>query len=251
MIDNSAIVLRGQEPNLIMIADYVGNEYCDELNAIIDILHEVTDIDGDIRYYLCDLTTCTNARNDFNINDEESCLHRTAILIEALKQDYIQHCATRRCVDRLELSVSARSCSRTKSKSRIRMRSHDVGAGALSPIPNIRSPLTPFQRIDRALAQYYYHFKPQNYGGKFMFYVQKHGFDENEIEDELGDGVIATDSMYIEMDPHFPLYSSMKANIESKEDKYRAIFNVIQYCYKYGEAPTEQQYRIHASKCGK
>eukprot|EP01083_Nonionella_stella_P010655 30298_1 len=266
MIDNSPIVLRGQEPNLIMIGDYNGDELDNqELYALVDLLHDVKDIEGDIRYYLCDIERPITTAYD--ISTETSCLNTSKQFIQVLTTHHIEHCATRQSVDRTdpELSVtSVGSMSHSRSVSgvsRISQYLHSKHKGKrnplflLSPVPlgtsfhYVTAPLcaademSPFERIDRALALYYHSFgKDRRYydakgNGKFHNFVHKQGFDEKEVDRELAgdDGV-----MYIEMDAMFPLYPSV-------EKGNRAVFNVIQYCYKYGAPPTEQQYHIHAA----
>eukprot|EP01084_Bolivina_argentea_P308053 532555_1 len=103
MIDNSSLGLRGQEPNLILIRDYMGGEIQmdhgqqdEELIYVCDILNEIIDIDGDIRYYLCDIQSKYNNNNNnkFDISNETLCLNITKQFINILQSDYKQKKAT-------------------------------------------------------------------------------------------------------------------------------------------------------------
>ena len=155
----------------------------------------------------------------------------------------------------MELSIRSFTRSRSyapsvsKKKKRHKHKNNDTlhRGGKLLPIPFTnsidefyyakREELSPFQRIDIALGKYYkminsnINYFNEDRKGKFLLYVKKHGFNENEIDDELGDGVRAKDSMYIEMDKDFPLFDDIKIN--NLNEKHEAIFSVLQYCYKY------------------
>ena len=67
--------------------------------------------------------------------------------------------------------------------------------------------------------------------GKFMECVQKIKFHEADIGMALGFKAKAANCPFIKMDTDFPL----KKNYRSKAAKNRAIFQVIQRCFKYGQ----------------
>ena len=67
--------------------------------------------------------------------------------------------------------------------------------------------------------------------GKFMECVQKLQFMEMDIPKVLGDKAKPNRCPFIKMDGDFPL----KKEYRSKADRNKAIFQVIQRCYKYGQ----------------
>eukprot|EP01083_Nonionella_stella_P288927 983217_1 len=99
----------------------------------------------------------------------------------------------------------------------------------------------PFQRIDKALAQHYASCNRNDYFdengiGKFIRFVKKHAFDENEIDWELGDDVNVEDCLYIEMDPTFPV-TSIPQHDMTDHLRNNEMLQILQHCYKYGVPP--------------
>merc|ERR1719334_1699097 len=56
------------------------------------------------------------------------------------------------------------------------------------------------------------------------------GFDEDQMEEQLGHNVEAMECLYIDMDGDFPL----KKKYKTTEERNEAIFIVLQDCYRLG-----------------
>eukprot|EP01084_Bolivina_argentea_P310952 538179_1 len=88
MIDNSPIVVSGQEPNVILIADFFGKDQVDDqFMEIYSLLDTVKDINGDIRYFLCDIES-PNDDKKLDLLTKESCKKITIEFIDLLKKDF-------------------------------------------------------------------------------------------------------------------------------------------------------------------
>merc|ERR1712228_1034170 len=211
----------------------------------------------DLRYYFCQIDDEIDSLNQklYNIQDENACLATTNRFINALRSHYKQKKFKRQSEDQYAVELSAKSMTEScqsmmRAKSRRANRNSDkcehslsisIKRGSLSPFPCLKYVplcnqdddekekriLTSFERIDRAMGLYYWNLgKNKKYfdadnKGKFLLFVLKNGFDEDAIEQELGDNVDANDSKYIAMDCDFPLFPFV-----NKKDRQYAIFNV-------------------------
>jgi len=95
---------------------------------------------------------------------------------------------------------------------------------------------TAFNKIDYGLATYYEICGRTDYFntdgiGKFMECVQSMNFKEVDIAKALGEKATAAKCPFIAMDDDFPL----KKDYRTKAAREKAIFQVIQRCYKYGQ----------------
>lgn len=115
----------------------------------------------------------------------------------------------------------------------------DLCASAGSPAAKRRE--TAFSKLDDSLAAYYEDMGRDDYydedgKGKFIEFVEINGFDEDQMEDQLGHNVEAMECLYLEMDENFPLKNSYKTT----EQRNVAIFNVLQDCYRLGRKSRSQ-----------
>eukprot|EP01083_Nonionella_stella_P115009 340549_1 len=89
-------------------------------------------------------------------------------------------------------------------------------------------------RLNAALNAYYKHMGVHTYQddgvGKFLTYVIEQDFDEDALEDELGDGADFEDCELVQFDPDIPL---KKDNL-TEQEKSKRIFLILQNCYKHG-----------------
>ena len=105
-----------------------------------------------------------------------------------------------------------------------------------------------FQRIDGALASYYQNLGYSDYVDpdtgidRFMQYIIDEELNDEDlpIERELGDNCDPNDCAYSWMnnDTEFPIPSYVI--IADNQQKEAFIFYILQYCYKYGQPPSEQ-----------
>eukprot|EP01084_Bolivina_argentea_P273776 466432_1 len=116
------------------------------------------------------------------------------------------------------------------------------------------------KRIDEALGIHYSNcdikgYYNENGEGKFIVFVRENGFDENDVDVQLGDETDPDECLYIGMDDNFPLilkyiYKDTKnANYSRNEE----IYKIIKYCYKYGVPPQAVDFNIDhdvSSDCG-
>jgi len=119
MVDNSPIVVSGQEPNIILIKDFFGkDEWDEEFTEVFSLLDTVKDIRGDIRYFLCDMEQYMEALNDedqkaLDLSTEASCKRVTGEFVKAFKKDFKQNQGRRGSIS---MSQSTRRQSLSKSK---------------------------------------------------------------------------------------------------------------------------------------
>eukprot|EP00486_Rosalina_sp_Unknown_P001126 CAMPEP_0201564052 /NCGR_PEP_ID=MMETSP0190_2-20130828/1871_1 /ASSEMBLY_ACC=CAM_ASM_000263 /TAXON_ID=37353 /ORGANISM="Rosalina sp." /LENGTH=259 /DNA_ID=CAMNT_0047979671 /DNA_START=83 /DNA_END=863 /DNA_ORIENTATION=+ len=108
-----------------------------------------------------------------------------------------------------------------------------------------------FQRIDAALADYYRNLGYSDYInkqtgiGRFMQYIIDEELNDEDlpIERELGDNCDPNDCAYSWMnnDTEFPIPPYVELNGGQQKEAF--IFYVLQYCYKYGQPPSQQYIR--------
>jgi len=94
---------------------------------------------------------------------------------------------------------------------------------------------TAVTKMDDSLAAYYEDMGRKDYynedgRGKFMEFTEMNGFDEDQMEEQLGHNVEAMECLYIDMDGDFPL----KKKYKTTEERNEAIFHVLQDCYRLG-----------------
>eukprot|EP01083_Nonionella_stella_P145833 457824_1 len=89
-------------------------------------------------------------------------------------------------------------------------------------------------RLDEALGHYYKHMGAHTYKqngvGKFLAFFLEQDYEEDALEDELGDDGNFEDCELIEFDADFPL---KKGNL-TEQEKSKQIFLILQNCYKHG-----------------
>ena len=165
-------------------------------------------------------------------------LETTARFLEALRHKHAYVDADADADDDREPSASARSVSGNSVLSKTSKASRTWTAHSMRPKPT----LSPFQRLDATLAAYYAQFAHRNVTyvdeqgkGRFLAYVERHGFDESEMAEELGDDVAAADSMYVEMDRAFPLFAALDCRDALRRKE--AVLAVIRFCHRHGRAP--------------
>eukprot|EP01084_Bolivina_argentea_P245418 410897_1 len=93
-----------------------------------------------------------------------------------------------------------------------------------------------FARIDKALAEYYTNcgrtdYYNKNAEGKFVEFVRKNQFDEEQIDLELGDNLTANECSLLGFDNEFPVMIEEKPQIHRRG---HTIFEILKCCYKYG-----------------
>eukprot|EP01084_Bolivina_argentea_P041554 76691_1 len=97
-----------------------------------------------------------------------------------------------------------------------------------------------FRAINIALKPYY-HRLGYNYENEFIKFIIDDELNDKEIpiENELGDETDPNDCIYSLMnsDQPFPVPKYIEVPPENKE---AFIFYVLQYCYKYNQAPSDQ-----------
>ena len=103
-----------------------------------------------------------------------------------------------------------------------------------------------FKQIDDALAKYFTRLNVANYRdnngiGLFLNYIRNEELDDVDlpIEKELGESCDPNDCAYSWMnnDTLFPIPSYAQIPHNKKE---AFIFYILQYCYKFGDAPSDQ-----------
>eukprot|EP01084_Bolivina_argentea_P205127 350470_1 len=94
-----------------------------------------------------------------------------------------------------------------------------------------------FAKIDKSLEEYYISMGVEDYRsdgtGKFLSFCIENGLDEDDIDEEFA--CDPSDCSYVEFDDEFPI----KRPISNNKDRLKYIFDIIQYCYKYGK-PSQQ-----------
>lgn len=93
-----------------------------------------------------------------------------------------------------------------------------------------------FVKMDRIIGRFYRsqgrddYFDDMN-KGKFLKFVEEFGFDEDELEYEVGEGAVAEDCSYLDFDDEFPHNAISK--ILQIEDQSECIFRFLQTLYLY------------------
>eukprot|EP01084_Bolivina_argentea_P264254 447575_1 len=97
------------------------------------------------------------------------------------------------------------------------------------------------RKINEALCCYYEslgsngYYKPNN-KGKFKEFMDVNGFDQKDIEQQLGDNGTVDNCLFVDMDEDFPLVT----DTQDVEQRNKEIFEILQHCYKYKMSPAHK-----------
>eukprot|EP01084_Bolivina_argentea_P147597 258215_1 len=93
------------------------------------------------------------------------------------------------------------------------------------------------EKMDKALSKYYASLGRNDYQNKLAEFIKANEIDEKNIEQQLCDNAQVSNCLLVDMDQDFPLIIKTK-NIQQRN---KEVFKVLQYCYKYGIAPNNNQ----------
>ena len=109
-----------------------------------------------------------------------------------------------------------------------------------------------YQQLDQILSKYYQQQKTC-YSQQLLHFIQSKGYDDEDIDDELGDHVHPSNPIYnctlLDFDPNFPIPTNIRRIISSEQDKELFIFEVIKYCYKHGHPPSDYCMYLNLNAC--